>query len=113
MDKLNEVIKRLERQYKIYEEERDSDDEDGIIDVSLACRLADSIPYLIKTIKQQKELIRELEGSVGWHINAVKRYEKALNEILDEGYEEDGIHPYTDMQLDTFIIKTARKALES
>ncbi|MBD1379151.1 hypothetical protein [Metabacillus arenae] len=48
MSKLSEVLNRLKRQYHAYEKERNNENEDGIIDISLACSLADSIPYLIK-----------------------------------------------------------------
>ena len=40
------------------------------------------------------------------------RYREALEEILAEAYEEAGVHPDTGMQLETFIAKKARKALE-
>ncbi len=62
MSRLETVLKRLKRQYEAYEEERNDEDEDGFIDVSLACDLADSIPYLIETIEwQQKEINGKLE----------------------------------------------------
>jgi len=51
-EKLEKVIKRLEHKYSAYEAEINSDDEEGMIDVSLACELADSIPYLISVIKE-------------------------------------------------------------
>lgn len=58
---MEDILKRLERQYSAYEAERNSDDEDGMIDIALACELADSIPYLISTIREQKERLKEYE----------------------------------------------------
>jgi flagellar biosynthesis chaperone FliJ len=91
MDKLNEVLKRLERQYKSYEKERNNEDEDGIIDVSLACNLADSIPYLIKTIEELQREISDYDENVSafeslWLSEKDKRekYEKVLKGIADD-----------------------------
>lgn len=47
---MEKVFKRLESKYEAYEKERNK--EDGIVDLSLACELADSIPFLIKQAKQ-------------------------------------------------------------
>jgi predicted RNase H-like nuclease (RuvC/YqgF family) len=57
--KLEKVLQRLKYQYKAYEAELQeiNEEEDGMIDISVACALANSIPYLIKTIdEQQKEI---------------------------------------------------------
>lgn len=47
---MEEILKRLQRKYEPYNKERE--DEEGMIDVALACELADSVPYLIKTIRE-------------------------------------------------------------
>ena len=55
--KLEKVLERLKGQYKSYEEELEeiNGEEDGIIDISVACALANSIPYLIKTIEKAED----------------------------------------------------------
>lgn len=56
---MEDVIKRLKDQYKSFENEfnRIEESEDGILDMGLACSLADAVPYLIgKLEEQQKEL---------------------------------------------------------
>jgi hypothetical protein len=64
MSTLDSVLKRLRSQSKVYENEQhniDDEDDGGVIDVSLACGLADSIPYLIKTIENQLNEIESLK----------------------------------------------------
>jgi len=56
--------------------------------------------------------VEELEDRIEELEQQNKRYREALEEILAESYEEAGLHPDTNMQLETFIAKTARKALE-
>lgn len=76
-DKIDKVSLRLKQLYSAYEKERNSEDEDAIIDVSVACQLADSIPYLIKKIE---ELQKEKEYWNQSHNNHQKAIE-ALKEI--------------------------------
>ena len=73
----------------------------------------------IKYIHGLEERVQELETSrkeIAKSFRSVwtenKRYREALEEILAEAYEEAGVHPDTGMQLETFIAKKARKALE-
>lgn len=47
---MEKVFNRLEKLYKAYEKEREQ--EDGFIDTSVACELADSIPFLLKQARQ-------------------------------------------------------------
>jgi hypothetical protein len=41
-----------------------------------------------------------------------ERYEIALEDILNEAYEEAGLHSDNNMQLDTYISNRAKKALK-
>jgi predicted RNase H-like nuclease (RuvC/YqgF family) len=61
MSSLDIVLKRLKRQYEAYNNERNDEDEEGFIDISLVCSLADSIPYLTEKLKEQQEKIEQLE----------------------------------------------------
>ena len=78
-------------------------------------RLEELHKFYINGTLSAEELIEEvveLEWINEVLINQNKRYREALEEILAEAYEEAGVHPDTDMQLETFIAKKARKALE-
>jgi|SRR5579875_729712 len=92
MEKLKVVIERLKHKYEIYEKEKKNAGEDGITDLSLACDLADSIPYLIEQIeKLQKQLDVKImfvnngmEEDMYILQEKVIRYEKALKAYGDE-----------------------------
>lgn len=65
MDKLERVLNRLKTQYSAYANEREAiEDGDGFIDISVACDLADYIPYLIETIEKQQESIDEFKSAL-------------------------------------------------
>lgn len=51
--KLKKVVSRLKQQYESYEKELEeiNEDTDGMIDISVACSLANSIPYLVEHIE--------------------------------------------------------------
>jgi len=56
--------------------------------------------------------VEELEDRIEELEQQNKRYREALEEILAEAYEEAGVHPDTGMQLETYIARIARQALE-
>lgn len=62
--------------------------------------------------KQYDEQLEVSQETYDYFKSEIERYKQALEEILEEAYEEAGIHPDTGMQLETFIVKTARQALE-
>jgi hypothetical protein len=72
--------------------------------------------YYFVESKQKKNIIRELEGSLGWHIEAVKRYEEALKFYADdENYEawseyEDATGYFNNVDFDSG--DKAKNALE-
>lgn len=87
--KLEKVLNRLKRQYEAYENELNviNDDTDGMIDISVACSLANSIPYLINQIeKQQKELSFMKDGcnyNNEAHKNTLEKLERDEKAIED------------------------------
>ncbi|MBL4952181.1 hypothetical protein JK635_08140 [Neobacillus sp. YIM B02564] len=52
-EKIKNVLDRLKQQYRVYERElkENNENEDRMIDLSIACILANSIPYLLKLIE--------------------------------------------------------------
>jgi chromosome segregation ATPase len=62
----------------------------------------------LKTVKQQKYLIRELEGSIGWHVETNERYENAMKRI-QKNYEVEDVDyiPITGLYEIQLIIKNA------
>ena len=76
--KMKDVIKRLKDQYKSFENEskRLEESEDGILDMGLACSLADSVPYLIEKLEEQQKEIDYLKETVGIY--------KASDELVRE-----------------------------
>jgi hypothetical protein len=107
---MNDVDKRLEEIFNYYSVEL-MDGERFLADEDMYWMY-----HKIQQLQQENERLKgSLKGSaviVNIAQQDIHRYEKALKEILKEGYEEAGLHPDTGMQLDTFITKTARKALE-
>lgn len=81
--KLEKVLIRLKQQYESYEKELEviNDNEDGMIDISVACALANSIPYLIQQLENQQKEIDEIKTHC-IHCDADERTIQP-NEILD------------------------------
>jgi hypothetical protein len=61
MNELEKTLKRIEDTYSAYENELEAGGDDGILDISVLCSLADSVPYLIETIREQRKIIEEKE----------------------------------------------------
>lgn len=80
----SEIEWLIEQAEKVEQYERSFSDYTGTLNETRRKRdeVKNKLAVALKTIKQQKNLIRELEGSVGWHINAVKRYEKAISKAI-------------------------------
>lgn len=62
--KVEKVINRLKQQYEAYEKEmiEINEDTDGMIDISVACALANSVPYLIKQIEELNQEVKRLNA---------------------------------------------------
>lgn len=62
-----------------------------------------------KELQQKKNVIRELEGSLGWHIEANERYEIALQTIMKDS---ELFNTTTKKTTYSYPGKIAKKALE-
>lgn len=82
MAELKGVIKRIENNFKGYEKERNN--EEGMIDLALACGLADSIPYLIEQLEYYKE---EADDQTKWadaYFKELQTYKAMYEEKKEE-----------------------------
>lgn len=74
---MHRVLTRLERLYKSYEKERNAGD--SIIDISVACELADSVPYLIKALRQSEEEKQKLYGKLNMISDMIEKGRSETN----------------------------------
>jgi hypothetical protein len=94
MSKLEDVVKRLKSKFDTYENEREQGD-DGIY-ISLACDLADSIPYLIEQIERYEKsemnpLRRKLDQvkkELEYALKEIKSLKKEKEQNYHKGYQQ-------------------------
>lgn len=82
--KVEKYINQLKRDYSAYQDEQNDIEEsgDGIIDISLVCSLADSIPYLIKQIEELKIKLKKKISMIEKEIDYLEeKHEDRLSKI--------------------------------
>ena len=125
--KLKKLLVRLKQQFKVFESELEeiNQKEDGMNDISTACVLANSVPYLIKQLEYQHKLnelqnqrIEQLEKEseknkdgflqgVIYSAGLIKQYQVDSEQLLTEAgiTKEDALKYADDYDLENLGLK--------
>lgn len=91
------TIKRIKDKYKSYEKERNMDDveDENTIDIALACDLADSVPFLLKSLDRPRKQMVNLsfyKTTGKWYTNGTMVTDHF---IFEDGFLQDLVNTQT------------------
>ena len=93
---MDKIIARLKSQYEAFENELNviEDSEDGMIDIDLACSLAESVPYLIKQLEEKQAELDRSEQRYDEQLEEAQRTYDYFKNVNAESKAEERLAHY-------------------